>query len=113
GVRSIYSEEATNHHVTAFLNTETARNSKADIANGQNGALQNYCVNHARLQIERVERDPNFSRVQDQGKNCPSAASDESSGSGVKGTDSLIERFAALNERLPLRRIRQLPNHSR
>src|SRR6266566_4545994 len=48
---------------TAFddLPRDHARNSQANITNGQNGALQDDCVNHARIQIKRMERDPNLS----------------------------------------------------
>jgi hypothetical protein len=73
--------------------------------------LQNDRVHHCRVQVERVERDPNFARIQDQRKDRRNATSNHGPAPRVKHANRLVQRLATLHERLPFRRIRQLRDH--
>src|SRR5947207_2046795 len=93
--------------ITAFLHAQTSGNSKGGRANRQHHALQDQRVNECRVEIERVKRDPNFAGASDERNNRPHTTHHDRTSPRVQRANGPIERLAALDERLPLWRVRQ------
>src|SRR5262249_21221456 len=83
------SEKTPDKNVAALLTADSAGNSKGDIANSQHGALQNDRTHYRRVQVERAQRDPDFSGIQNQRENCPDTTSDHGVSPRVKSTHGL------------------------
>jgi len=69
--------------------------------------LQNERVQERRVSPECVECDKNFAGAADERNYCPNATCQNTTPTCIKVAHGLVERFSALHERAPFRRLNE------
>jgi len=69
--------------------------------------LENERVQEGRVRAERVQCNKNFAGAADERNRRPGAARENAASPRIKFAHGLVERFAALHERTPFRRLNE------